>query len=248
MLRSYCATNLSLLTRLAPKVVLTRLPTTVMGLKRHYHMNTTNSLLNRSHEKTASTLIDEEKTHLGENVAKSATKKDIDWEDWDLENTPRSINDLGLLSDEIIRSSRARGEFDDLPGRGKPFVPDPLMNNPYIDRTEYYLNRIIQRNGAAPPWVMKQQEVNTDVSTFRTQMKSSIQRCINEVRGNKSSVDKDTLLKRFETIEKSFFHQEINLLNKKIRIYNMMCPEPVRKQLLELNDEVESFLKMQGLN
>lgn len=247
MLATYCATHLSLITQLAPKVVISRLPATVMSLKRHYSMNIANSVSNNSPEKNTVTFIDEEKIHLGDNVIKSATKKDIDWENWDLEQVPRSINDMGLLSDEIIRSARARGEFDDLPGRGKPFVQDPLMNNPYIDTTEYYLNKIIQRNGAAPPWVMKQQEVNTKISTLRTQMKSAIQKCINDVRRNKGSVDKNELLKRFESLEKSFFHQEVNRLNKKLRSYNVMCPEPVRKQLLELDDEVKSFLKMQGL-
>ncbi|MBM6386961.1 MAG: DUF1992 domain-containing protein [Paenibacillus sp.] len=211
-------------------------------------MNALNSVSNHSPEKNISTITGEEKIHLGDNVLKSATKKDIDWENWDLEQVPRSINDMGLLSDEIIRSARARGEFEDLPGRGKPFVQDPLMNNPYIDTTEYYLNKIIQRNGAAPPWVMKQQEVNTDISTFRTQMKSAIQRCISNVRESKSSIDKNELLKRFDFLEKSFFHQEVNRLNKKLKSYNVMCPEPVRKQLLELDDEVKSFLKIQGLN
>ncbi|KAI9274960.1 hypothetical protein EDC94DRAFT_591631, partial [Helicostylum pulchrum] len=247
MLATYCATHLSLITQLAPKVVLSRLPATIMSLKRHYSVNVVNSVSNRSPEKNKATSVDEEKTLLGDNVIKSVTKKDIDWDNWDLEQVPRSINDMGLLSDEIIRSARARGEFEDLPGRGKPFVQDPLMNNPYIDTTEYYLNKIIQRNGAAPPWVMKQQEVNTEISTFKIQMKSAIQKCINDARRNKSSIDKNELLKRFESLEKSFFHQEVTRLNKKLRSYNVMCPEPVRKQLLELDDEVKSFLKIQGL-
>ncbi|CEG77023.1 Putative Phosphoribosylaminoimidazolecarboxamide formyltransferase/IMP cyclohydrolase [Rhizopus microsporus] len=64
-----------------------------------------------------------------------------------------SINDIGLLCEEKIREAKAKGEFDNLPGSGKPLQEDYFKNNPYLDQTEYLLNRIVQRNGAAPPWM-----------------------------------------------------------------------------------------------
>ncbi|PHZ09003.1 uncharacterized protein RHIMIDRAFT_181092, partial [Rhizopus microsporus ATCC 52813] len=67
-----------------------------------------------------------------------------------------SINDIGLLCEEKIREAKAKGEFDNLPGSGKPLQEDYFKNNPYLDQTEYLLNRIVQRNGAAPPWVIMQ--------------------------------------------------------------------------------------------
>lgn len=181
----------------------------------------------------------EEKSHLKDNVLKSSTKQDIDWEDWDLEKVPRSINEMGLLSDEIIRSARARGEFDNLPGRGKPIETDPLINNPFVDRTEYFLNRIIQRNGAAPPWVMMQQEVDTEISTVRSQLNSAFKRCLDDIKENNSITSKFLLMKKFESFEKSFFDKELSRINMRVRSYNVMCPQPVRKQLLDLDREIK---------
>jgi hypothetical protein len=189
----------------------------------------------------------DEKNHIGDNVSKSTTKKDIDWEDWDLQETHISINDMGVLPDEMIRPARARGVFDDLPGRGKPLEEDPLINNPFVDRTEYYLNRIIQRNGAAPPWVMMQQEVDTDISTLRSQMNSAIKRCLDEIKANNNSINKSSLLKGFESLEKSYFAKELGRVNMRVRSYNVMCPVPVRKQLLELDKQLKSLIEKHGL-
>ncbi|KAI8635711.1 hypothetical protein BD408DRAFT_357073 [Parasitella parasitica] len=190
--------------------------------------------------------IDEEKSHVADNIGRSKSKKDIDWEDWDLEEKPRHINELGLLSDERIRAARARGEFEDLPGRGKPIAEDPLLNNPYVDRTEYFLNRIIQRNGAAPPWVMMQQEVDTEVSAIRSRMNSAIKRCLDQVKHERSVVNTSLVLKQFEKMEKSFLDKELGRVNMRVRSYNVMCPAPVRKPLLEFDNEMKSILAKNG--
>lgn len=36
---------------------------------------------------------------------------------------------------------------------GKPLARAQEELNPFIGRDEYLMNRIVQRNGAAPPWV-----------------------------------------------------------------------------------------------
>lgn len=192
--------------------------------------------------------MDEEKAHVAENIARSQTKKDVDWEDWDLEEKPRNISELGVLSDARIRAARARGEFDDLPGRGKPIAEDPLLNNPFVDRTEYFLNRIIQRNGAAPPWVMMQQEVDTEVSSIRSQLNSAIKRCVDQVKHERSVVNKPLVLAQFEKMEKSYLNKELGRVNMRVRSYNVMCPAPVRKPLLEFDSELKSVLDKMSLN
>lgn len=53
--------------------------------------------------------------------------------------------------------ARAKGQFNNIKGRGKPLVRDVAENNPFIAREEFLMNRIVKRNGAAPPWVEIQQ-------------------------------------------------------------------------------------------
>ncbi|KAI8982554.1 hypothetical protein BDB01DRAFT_793162 [Pilobolus umbonatus] len=189
----------------------------------------------------------DENVHLNDTVKKSATKKDINWEDWDLRDKPISIDEMGIWSDEMIRSARARGEFDDLPGRGKPLKQDPVLNNPYVDRTEYFLNRILQRNGAAPPWVMMQAEVDTEVTTVKSQLNSAFDRCLTILKHEQRMLSKAVVLDKFESSEKSYFNKEMERINKRLRSYNVMCPSPVRKQLLDLDKEITALMKKHNI-
>ena len=53
----------------------------------------------------------------------------------------------------MLFRSRAQGVFNNIEGRGKPMVINNDEKNPFIGREEFLMNRIVQRNGAAPPWV-----------------------------------------------------------------------------------------------
>lgn len=52
-----------------------------------------------------------------------------------------------------MKNARAQGSFNYIEGRGKPIVISNDEKNPFIEREEFLMNRIVQRNGAAPPWV-----------------------------------------------------------------------------------------------
>jgi DnaJ homolog subfamily C member 28 len=53
----------------------------------------------------------------------------------------------------FMKNARAQGSFDNIKGRGKPVAISNDEKNPFIGREEFLLNRIVQRNGAVPPWV-----------------------------------------------------------------------------------------------
>jgi Domain of unknown function (DUF1992) len=48
---------------------------------------------------------------------------------------PATMEGLTSLAEERIQDARARGEFKNLPGRGKPAPKDHLNDSPYLDRT-----------------------------------------------------------------------------------------------------------------
>ncbi|ORY95713.1 hypothetical protein BCR43DRAFT_493467 [Syncephalastrum racemosum] len=144
-------------------------------------------------------------------------------QDDDTEEKPRRLGDIMSLAEERIRAARMRGEFDDLPGRGKPLAEDGFGNSPVTDRTEFLLNRIVQRQGAAPPWIMMQQQVDTDISQFRTQLRQSLR----HVHAYHTWREKDG----------AFFVKYVDRVNSAIRSYNVMCPSSVRKPLLDLETE-----------
>ena len=48
---------------------------------------------------------------------------------------PATMEGLASLAEERIQNARVRGEFNHLPGRGKPLVKDHLKDSAHIDRT-----------------------------------------------------------------------------------------------------------------
>lgn len=44
-------------------------------------------------------------------------------------------------------------------------------NNPFISRTEFLLNRIVSSQQAVPPWIDLQQQLDSQLETFRTTLR-----------------------------------------------------------------------------
>ena len=56
------------------------------------------------------------------------------------------------LVEDLIQESMSKGEFDDLPGKGKP-LSSPQDQNPMVDTLTFNLNKIVIDQGFAPEWV-----------------------------------------------------------------------------------------------
>ncbi|CAG2173033.1 unnamed protein product [Oppiella nova] len=70
------------------------------------------------------------------------------------------------LVEDLIQESIARGEFDNLPGYGKPLKDRPEY--PYLDTTTVKLNEILINNGFVPEWVLLEQlQSMEDISYLR---------------------------------------------------------------------------------
>ncbi|KAF8542265.1 hypothetical protein BDD12DRAFT_729484 [Trichophaea hybrida] len=88
-----------------------------------------------------------------------------------------TVSALMSLADQRIEDARARGQFNDIP-RGKPRVEDHNAQSPFLDTTEYFLNKIIQKQEVLPPWVEKQQELLKEVNQFRTRIRQDWRRFV----------------------------------------------------------------------
>ena len=88
---------------------------------------------------------------------------------------PNTISGLAALANERIEDAIARGQFKDIP-RGSAAVRDPRADNPFIDTTEYIMNKMIQRQEIVPPWIEKQQELVKAAGTFRLRLRNDWRR------------------------------------------------------------------------
>lgn len=152
---------------------------------------------------------------------------------------PRSIAEIGLLAEERIREAKAKGYFDNLAGRGKPIPVDIHESNPFVDRTEYFLNRIVQRQGAAPPWIMMQQQVDTEITQLRTSLERSLALCLMD--GDIQSTTR--VLRDWKQQHGDYFDKLLEKVNQQVRSYNVMCPASVRKNRIDLDEELQDVYR-----
>jgi len=69
---------------------------------------------------------------------------------------------IDRVVEDMIQESMRRGEFDNLPGAGKPLKHTNY--NPFVDTMTHKINEIMVNNGFSPQWVLLEKEIK---KTFR---------------------------------------------------------------------------------
>ena len=71
---------------------------------------------------------------------------------------PATIQGLQSVASQRIEDAIARGQFRNIPrGKGVNIERDYNANSPFLDTTEWFMNKMLQRQELTPPWVEKQQ-------------------------------------------------------------------------------------------
>ncbi|KAL9043968.1 MAG: hypothetical protein Q9214_002861 [Letrouitia sp. 1 TL-2023] len=90
---------------------------------------------------------------------------------------PATIQGLASLANERIEDAISRGQFKDIQrGKGKNIERDYNASSPFLDTTEYFMNKIIQKQEIVPPWIEKQQELVKEAQTFRSRLRTDWKR------------------------------------------------------------------------
>lgn len=82
----------------------------------------------------------------------------------------RSETDIINVVEQRIWHSMEEGQFENLPGKGKPLN---LHANPHADPAEDTLYRILNKNGFAPEWVELNKEIRSKAKEWRVSLKKS---------------------------------------------------------------------------
>ncbi|KAJ4469540.1 hypothetical protein J3R30DRAFT_1566472 [Lentinula aciculospora] len=164
---------------------------------------------------------------------------------------PNPVNMRGWTSliEDKIEASRNAGVFNHIKGRGQPLARTTEEKNPFIGREEFLMNRIVQRNGAAPPWVELQGELDTAVSTFRDLLRQSyVRRVVRTLTASHPPAILATRLTlqyiktyrdpEWEETERAYHDVAIEEINALVRKYNGEAPYAVRRAYYMRNVEV----------
>lgn len=90
---------------------------------------------------------------------------------------PGTVQGLAALANDRIEDAIARGQFKNIPrGKGKNIERDYTASSPFLDTTEYFMNKIIQKQEIVPPWIEKQQELVRAAAVFRARLRADWKR------------------------------------------------------------------------
>ena len=90
---------------------------------------------------------------------------------------PATVQGLQALANERIEDAIARGQFKNIPrGKGTNTEGDHNVSSPFLDTTEYFMNKMIKKQDIVPPWIEKQQELVKMANIFRSRLRSDWRR------------------------------------------------------------------------
>lgn len=124
-----------------------------------------------------------------------------------------------------IEEAMERGEFEDLPGTGKPLKLD---TNPYLTSQARMVNRLLKENGFAPRWVELEKEIK--------QEKAQLERILINLKARRERLA--AILQQYphrrEVISRTFeqersrgiaqYSEKLENLNQKIQRVNLLMP------------------------
>lgn len=164
-----------------------------------------------------------------EHFANSITVKDV------RQSKEQKITQaIERLVEDLIQESMARGDFDNLTGKGKPLKK--FSGCSYIDPMTHNLNRILIDNGYQPEWILMQKEIKDTIEQLREGLLVSRKKL-----GNPLTPEGQ---KQWNQACEQF-QDNIQKLNKRISDFNLIVPILTRQKVhFDAQKEVIRIQKM----
>lgn len=142
--------------------------------------------------------------------------------------------------DEQFHDAQARGEFDNLPGSGKPLnLDDTLFTG---DKAMAY--SLLKQNGFAPPEIELAKEIRSDLEQAQAKLKTVCQQG-NSLRARRIP-PLDSEKRSFNhSVEKATtgYDHLLRALNRKILNLNLTTPSSMHMPMFEVEKLVQQFRK-----
>jgi DnaJ homolog subfamily C member 28 len=140
-------------------------------------------------------------------------------------------------TDEQIRRAMQEGQFEDLPGRGRPLQLD---EDPFEDPDWRLAHHMLRSAGYSLPWIETHREIKADLAAQRLEIQRAWE-C-----HHSAAVDPHLTRQRWDQAQVNF-REAIAELNKRILSYNLEAPS-MQLQLQPINParEIERVMQADG--
>ena len=122
---------------------------------------------------------------------------------------------LERLANDLIREAMAKGEFDHLPGQGKPLAYS--LPNVALDDMSSKINHMLVNAGFKPEWITLEQEMRDDLRKLKLKIAHSWFGLGQQPLTREKWVE-------WETLKKDYIMPDLNSLNMKVDHFNLIVP------------------------
>ncbi|HID63429.1 MAG TPA: DUF1992 domain-containing protein [Anaerolineae bacterium] len=134
--------------------------------------------------------------------------------------------DWGEIVERQIVEAQERGEFDDLPGKGKPL---DLTENPFADPAWRVAYKILQDHGFTLDWIELDKEIRAELKACRKQLLQSkgwYERSMTQLGCDESCWVEGERIRIQYAWERALesFADQVAQINKKIELLNLKVP------------------------
>lgn len=157
----------------------------------------------------------------------------------------KRLRDWEDAVDKQIREAMERGDFDNLPGKGKPL---DLDFNPFVPEEMRQAYRILENAGVAPDWIEQDKDIRAEKMALESMLRAQTrQQRQGTARFNTRAPDEIIAEhERLARLRDKFiarFRERAAALNKLIDTYNLKAPNSrVHHARIQIEDEIEKFL------
>jgi DnaJ family protein C protein 28 len=143
--------------------------------------------------------------------------------------------------DDLIRKAIEEGQFDNLPGKGRPLRLD---ENPFEDPAWRMAHRILRDNGFSLPWIERRKEIEVALERAR----EDLSRAWRAHRGWQDSAK--GAASRDEVWEGALqaFRERVLKINRRIRDYNLQTPSAqFQRRVVDSAAEIQAIMARDDL-
>lgn len=132
-----------------------------------------------------------------------------------------------------IKEAMERGEFADLPGKGKPLTLD---TNPYLTPQTRMVNRLLKENGFAPRWVELEKEIKQEKAQLKRVLinlkarRERLAAIVQQYPHRRGAISQTFEQERARAMAQ--YSQKLENLNRKIQRVNLLMPTRNRQYVL----------------
>ena len=139
---------------------------------------------------------------------------------------------LESLTEKKLREAIENGEFDNLPGKGKPV---DLKENPFEDPDLRMVHRLLRNAGFAPAWIEERKDIDLELETALTWLRRGWQ-LFSESGESPAPGELERCQREFRDV--------IAELNDRLKMYNLKAPAAVfHRKHLDADRIIEQICK-----